>query len=93
MNLFCSIGLPDGSLTLVGNMQTNHVRPFDVESPRGVPEVLGVIGAIGIYVVLLNKVSSYAILKSNMVFIVFCELTITVIDPSRDSCTDVVMPS
>lgn len=93
MNPICSIGLPDGSLTLVGSMRTSHVLPSDVEFPRRVLEVLGVTGAIGIYAILSSKVFSTTILKSNVVFIAFCELSIVVIDPSRDSCTYVAMPS
>lgn len=93
MNLVYSIRLLDGSLTLADNMRTNHVWPSDVESPHGVPKVLGVGGVVGICVVLSSRVFISTILKSNMVFIALCELIIVVIDPSRDSCTDVVIPS
>ena len=93
MNLVFSIGLPDGSMTLVGSMRRNHVLPSDVESPRGVPEVLDVAGAISICIVLSSIVLSSTILMSNAIFIAFFELTIAVINPSKDSCTNVVIPS
>ena len=74
-------------------MRTSCILPSDVESPHRDLEVLGVVGAIDICGVLSSRVFISASLMSNMVFIAFYELTIIVIDSSKDSCTDVAMPS
>ena len=91
MNLVCSIGLPDGSLTLVGSIQMKRVLPCDVEPPCRVPE--GLVVAVGICDSHSSKVFSSAIFMSNTLFILECELTIVVIDPSNVSCTQVALLS
>lgn len=62
MNSVWSIGLPKGSRTLVGKIQTNHVLPSDMESSRGVSEVLYVVGTVGICGALSSRVFSSAVL-------------------------------
>ena len=84
-----SIGLLDGSMTLVDNMRTNHILPCDVESPHGVPKVLFV--ADGICVARSSRVLRSSILMSSMLFMSAIKLTIAFIDLSKDSFTNVAI--
>ena len=91
MNPDSATGFPEGSMTLLGAIQMNLFHPSSyVESSYRVPTLLGVAC---IWEAFCSKFFNSTILLSSAAFIISCDVTIAVIDPSKVSWTNVAICS
>jgi hypothetical protein len=84
---------PSEILMLVGKIRIMRAYPCAREFPHELPEVLGVWVVSCICDALSTMVFNLTIYKSNALFIVVYEVTITIIGASRVFCTQFNMSS